>query len=166
MIRHQTIGRDAYSGPVVGLSQNLLKCGVVSRLVKQREPPDTAVEDMIGEVSGSGERKGDRLLFLVVGPLLRIPYCPMPRIPRGQVGGRAYHILNRGNGGATVFSNDGDYAAFFDLLTAAKKKFPVKVFGSCLMPNHLRWYHQHYRSNGMYGRAGSRVFQFSRMAIS
>jgi len=30
-----------------------LKCGVVSRLVKQQELPDSAVEDMIGEVSSS-----------------------------------------------------------------------------------------------------------------
>jgi hypothetical protein len=56
VIQHQTIGRDAYPGPVVGLSQNLLKCGVVSRLVKQRESPDSAVEDMIGEVSSSEAR--------------------------------------------------------------------------------------------------------------
>jgi hypothetical protein len=27
----------------------------------------------------------------------------MPRIPRGQVAGHAYHVLNRGNGGTTVF---------------------------------------------------------------
>jgi hypothetical protein len=37
----------------VGLSQNLLKRGVVSRLVKQRESSDSAVEDMIGEFSSS-----------------------------------------------------------------------------------------------------------------
>lgn len=58
----------------------------------------------------------------------------MPRIPRGQVAGHAYHVLNRGNGGTTVFHKDGDYTAFFDLLTTAKSKFPVKVFGVCLMP--------------------------------
>ena len=96
----------------------------------------------------------------------------MPRIPRGQIGGHAYHVLNRGNGGATVFHKDADYTAFLDLLAAAKKKFPVKVFGLCLMPNHfhlvvqpateatlspfMQWwmtshvrrYHQHYRSTG------------------
>ncbi len=30
----------------------------------------------------------------------------MPRIPRGQVAGQAYHVLNRGNGGAAVFHKD------------------------------------------------------------
>lgn len=36
----------------------------------------------------------------------------MPRIPRGQVAGHAYHVLNRGNGGAVVFHKDGDSYAF------------------------------------------------------
>lgn len=63
-----------------------------------------------------GERKGDRLLYLATQLLVRIPYLTMPRIPRGQVTGHAYHILNRGNGGVTVFHKDGDYAAFLDLL--------------------------------------------------
>jgi putative transposase len=86
--------------------------------------------------------------------------------------GHAYHILNRGNGGVPVFHKDGDYAAFLGLLATAKRKFSVKVFGVCLMPNHfhlvlqptteatlsrfMQWwmtshvrrYHQHYRSHG------------------
>lgn len=96
----------------------------------------------------------------------------MPRIPRGQVAGHAYHVLNRGNGGAVVFHKDGDYAACLDLLALAKMKFPVQVFGFCLSPNHfhvvlqpateaalspfMQWwmtshvrrYHRHYRSHG------------------
>lgn len=96
----------------------------------------------------------------------------MPRIPRGQVGGYAYHILNRGNGSGTVFHKDGDFLAFLDLLVTAKRKFPVKVFCLCLMSNHfhlvvqpeseatlspfMQWwltshvrrYHQHYGSHG------------------
>jgi putative transposase len=96
----------------------------------------------------------------------------MPRIPRGQVAGHAYHVLNRGNGGATVFHKDGDYVAFLHLLGSAKLKFPVKVLGFCLMPNHfhlvvqpttnvalstfMQWwmtshvrrYHKHYQSQG------------------
>jgi putative transposase len=88
------------------------------------------------------------------------------------VAGHAYHVLNRGNGGATVFHKDGDYTAFLDLLATAKAKDPVKLFGVCLMPNHfhlvvqpatdgalssfMQWwmtsyvrrYHRHYRSHG------------------
>jgi putative transposase len=96
----------------------------------------------------------------------------MPRIPRGQVSGFAYHVINRGNGGATVFHKEGDYRIFLDLLVAAKTKHPVMLLGFCLMPNHfhlvvqpktpealsafMQWsltahvrrYHKHYRSHG------------------
>ena len=40
----------------------------------------------------------------------------MPRIPRGQVAGHAYHVLNRENGGTTVFHKEDDYSAFLDFL--------------------------------------------------
>jgi len=46
-------------------------------------------------------------------------------------------VLNRGNGGATVFHNASDYTACLDLLARAKAKHPVNVFGFCLMPNHF-----------------------------
>jgi putative transposase len=96
----------------------------------------------------------------------------MPRIPRGQIGGYAYHALNRGNGGAAVFHKDDDYSAFLGLLAQAKGKCPVNVLSFCLMPNHfhlvvqpatavalsafMQWwmtshvrrYHQHYRTSG------------------
>lgn len=96
----------------------------------------------------------------------------MPRIPRGQLAGHAFHVLNRGNGGATVFHADGDYRAFLDLLAAAKARHPVKLLAFCLMPNHfhlvlqpargsalspfMQWwmtshvrrYHRHYHSHG------------------
>ena len=61
----------------------------------------------------------------------------MPRIPRGQMPGLAYHVLNRGNGRATIFHKDADYRAFCELLYAAKKKFPVGLLGFCTMPNHF-----------------------------
>lgn len=96
----------------------------------------------------------------------------MPRIPRGQIPGFAYHVINRGNGGATLFRKEGDYRAFLDLLAGAKMKHPVALLGFCLMPNHfhlvlqpsspealsafMQWwltahvrrYHRHYQSHG------------------
>jgi hypothetical protein len=33
----------------------------------------------------------------------------MPRIPRGQQAGFVYHVINRGNGRATIFHNPQDY---------------------------------------------------------
>ncbi len=96
----------------------------------------------------------------------------MPRIPRGQMPGLAYHVLNRGNGRATIFHKDADYRAFCDLLYAAQKKLPVGLLGFCVMPNHfhlvlqpqppsalsamMQWwltshvrrYHRHYHGSG------------------
>lgn len=51
-IRHEAIGRDAYPSPTAGLGENLLNHGAVGGLVKQRESTDSAVEHMIGKVSG------------------------------------------------------------------------------------------------------------------
>jgi len=51
MIRHQAIGGDPYPGLGMGLGQNLLKGDVVRRLLKQREPPDPTVQDMIRKLS-------------------------------------------------------------------------------------------------------------------
>ncbi|MEO5657201.1 MAG: transposase [Nitrospiria bacterium] len=47
------------------------------------------------------------------------------------------HVLNRGNGRATIFHKDADYRAFCDLLSTAQKKFPVGLLGFCVMPNHF-----------------------------
>ena len=60
----------------------------------------------------------------------------MPRIPRGQVAGYAYHVINRGNGQAQVFHKAQDYEAFLELVAAARARHGVKVFAFCLMPNH------------------------------
>ena len=72
----------------------------------------------------------------------------MPRIPRGQQGGYAYHVINRGNGRTTVFHKPQDYEAFLSLLSEAKTRHGVKIFGFCLMTSHVRRYHQHYGGSG------------------
>lgn len=83
-----------------------------------------------------------------------------------------YHVLNRGNGQATVFHKDGDFAAFLDLMAEANERLPLRVLGYVLMPNHFhlvlwpvgdrdlsRWmqwlltshvrrYHRHYHGSG------------------
>ena len=116
--------------------------------------------------------KGTATFLLPAHPIVSYAVPPMPRIPRGQVAGHASHVLNRGNGGATVFHKDGDDTACLDLLTTANAKPPVQILGFCLMPNHfhlvvqsvtdaalshfmpwwmtshVRRYHRHYRSQG------------------
>jgi len=61
----------------------------------------------------------------------------MPRIPRGQVAGFAYHVINRGNGRSEIFHKPGDYEAFVDLIERAKARHELRVFAFCIMPNHF-----------------------------
>lgn len=96
----------------------------------------------------------------------------MPRTARASVGNVVYHVLNRGNGRAPVFHNEGDYGAFLKLLNEANKRSNMRLLSFCLMPNHfhlvawprkdgdlstwMQWlmtshvrrYHRHYDSSG------------------
>ena len=96
----------------------------------------------------------------------------MPRIVRGLGDDIVYHVINRGNGKQEVFHKEKDYEAFMKLIKEAKERYPVKVYGYCLMPNHfhmavrpekgeelskwMQWlmtshvrrYHRHYESSG------------------
>jgi putative transposase len=61
----------------------------------------------------------------------------MGRPLRTSLGGYVYHVLNRGNGRATVFHKDDDYAAFERILGEALQHVPgLRLLAYCLMPNH------------------------------
>jgi len=96
----------------------------------------------------------------------------MPRIERGLGDDIVYHVINRGNGRQEVFHKEKDYEAFLKLMKEAKERYPIKLYGYCVMPNHFhmairpekgedmsRWmhwlmtshvrrYHRHYGSSG------------------
>ena len=99
----------------------------------------------------------------------------MPRTARASAGNYCYHVINRGNGRATVFHEPGDYAAFLKLMAESServKNVSMRIVGYCLMPNHFhlvlwprndgdlsRWmqwlltahvrrYHRHYGGSG------------------
>ena len=96
----------------------------------------------------------------------------MPRTARASKGGYVYHVLNRGNGRASVFHKPDDFAAFVRLLREAHDKVPMRLTGYCLLSNHFhlllwphndgdlsRWmqwlltahvrrYHRHYKGSG------------------
>jgi putative transposase len=64
----------------------------------------------------------------------------MGRLPRPKPGGDdslTFHALNRGNNRADVFSDDGDRLAYLDALAKAKERYPFRLFGYCLMTNHV-----------------------------
>ena len=96
----------------------------------------------------------------------------MPRTARASIGGLCSHVLNRGNGRATVFHKDGDFDAFAALLTETSEHHPMRLLAWCLLPNHfhlvlwprqdgdlsrfMQWlltshvrrYHRHYHGSG------------------
>ena len=61
----------------------------------------------------------------------------MPRAARASVGGICCHVLNRGNGHATVYHGRSDYEDFIVLMVRACDRVPMRVLGYCLMPNHF-----------------------------
>ena len=60
----------------------------------------------------------------------------MPRTARAVRPGVVYHVLNRGNGGGTLFHKPADFDAFLRVLTGALSRHPVDLFAYCLMSNH------------------------------
>lgn len=60
----------------------------------------------------------------------------MPRRSRCDTGGVVFHVLNRANGGATLFEGDGDYEAFVGVLAEANERVGMRTLAYCVMPNH------------------------------
>ena len=60
----------------------------------------------------------------------------MARRLRVNAGGYVYHALNRANGRMRIFSTDGDYAAFENVLAQACERTRMRLLSYCLMPNH------------------------------
>jgi putative transposase len=61
----------------------------------------------------------------------------MGRLPRPVADGLVYHALNRGNNRAAVFDGPADYALFLKALRQTRQRYPFRLFGYCLMPNHF-----------------------------
>ena len=61
------------------------------------------------------------------------------------MGGVVYHVLNRANGGATIFETSDDYHAFEQVLLEARDRRHMRILAYCVMPNHwhmVLWPHQ------------------------
>jgi len=61
----------------------------------------------------------------------------MPRGPRILLDNVCYHIINRGNQKQNLFLGESDFEKYLQLLKRYKKKYAFKLFGYCLMPNHI-----------------------------
>ena len=61
----------------------------------------------------------------------------MPHVPRLVVEGAPCHIMVRGNRKQVVFKADEDCYKYMDMLIKYKKRYKFKLYGYCLMPNHV-----------------------------
>ena len=60
----------------------------------------------------------------------------MGSIPRSDVAGNIFHAYNRANAGGQLFATQKDYLAFEAIIIEAQKRFKVKIYAYCIMPNH------------------------------
>jgi putative transposase len=61
----------------------------------------------------------------------------MPKRRRFIAPNTIQHIVNRGNDKKIIFPEPVDYGSFLALLREAREKFPIELYGYCLMPNHF-----------------------------
>ncbi len=61
----------------------------------------------------------------------------MARIARVVAPGLPHHVTQRGNRRMPTFFGDEDYRAYLDLLGEWTRREGVRVWGYCLMPNHV-----------------------------
>lgn len=61
----------------------------------------------------------------------------MPRQARIDIAGYPYHVILRGNNRSAIFHNDRDRRFFINCLQESKEKTKTKIYGYCLMTNHV-----------------------------
>lgn len=61
----------------------------------------------------------------------------MARQPRLFAPGLLYHVIARGNQRQATFLTDLDYHAYLSRLVRYQKRYSVKLYAYCLMPNHV-----------------------------
>jgi putative transposase len=61
----------------------------------------------------------------------------MARKPRRAVTGYPHHVVNRGNDRRRLFFTEADYESFLHLMVVGKSRYPVRVYGVAIMPNHF-----------------------------
>ena len=63
----------------------------------------------------------------------------MPRQARVSAGDVIYHVINRANGRAPIFTTDSDYKLFEELIQEAKDLTGMRILAYCIMPNHFHF---------------------------
>jgi putative transposase len=77
-------------------------------------------------------RKNQFFTSLIIGGKI------MPRLPRRLfLDYSCYHVITRGNQKQNVFWEPADFLRYLGILKKAKHKYHVRIYGYCLMPNHV-----------------------------
>lgn len=61
----------------------------------------------------------------------------MPRSARARAESGFYHVIQKGNGGQTLFEDAQDYRAYLDFLSNKSADNGISVLAYCLMSNHV-----------------------------
>ena len=61
----------------------------------------------------------------------------MPSGPRVLFDNSCYHIMARGNQKRNIFREEKDYEEYIIRIIRYKKKYNIKLYAYCLMPNHI-----------------------------
>ena len=61
----------------------------------------------------------------------------MARLARLVIPGLPHHVTQRGNRRHQTFFDDGDYAAYVELMAQWCREEAVEIWAYCLMPNHV-----------------------------
>jgi len=61
----------------------------------------------------------------------------MPRALRIFLDNTTYHVMARGNQKQTTFIEELDFLKYIEVLKHYKKKYNFRLYGYCLMPNHI-----------------------------
>lgn len=61
----------------------------------------------------------------------------MGRVPRVDVGGEVYHVINRANARMQIFFKEEDYQLFEQILLDGVEKYNMPILAYCIMPNHF-----------------------------
>jgi len=63
----------------------------------------------------------------------------MPKGSRIFIENACYHIIARGNNRQRLFKEKRDYEKYLTLLRRYKRRYGIRIFGYCLMPNHVHF---------------------------
>ncbi len=86
----------------------------------------------------------------------------MARLARLVIPGLPHHITQRGNRRQQTFFNDGDYAAYMELMANWCREEGVEVWSYCLMPNHVHLIASPKTENGLRRAIGEAHRRYTR----